>query len=130
MATEFLSEAWLANLLALGGALPVHDGATMVIQHEIAGAPAGKVRFHLVWEDGRLQTAAIGKHSEPDIVVQAKAPEALKILSGETDPHVAYMQGRLKVDGDYRKLLVDLRQWRASDRYREMWSQMAADTEV
>jgi hypothetical protein len=128
MAEEFLSEAWLELLGALGAELPEHEGATMVIQHEIAGAPAGKVRFHLVWVNGRLETAALGKHRDPDIVVQAKAAEALKILNGDMDPHVAYMQGRLKVDGDYRKFIVDLRQWRAGAPYQGMWDQVAANT--
>lgn len=128
MSEEFLSEPWLDELARLGALLPLANGVSMVVQHEIAGAPAGKVRFYIEWLNGQIQTAALGKHGEPDIVVQAKAVEALRILTGELSPDVAYMQGRLKVDGDYRRFLVDLRDWRSSSPYRELWSAMAAHT--
>jgi hypothetical protein len=54
--------------------------------------------------------------------------EALRILNGDLSPDVAYMQGRLKVDGNYRRFLVDLRDWRESADYRGLWSAMAAHT--
>jgi hypothetical protein len=126
---EFLSEDWIARLAALGAELPTVDGATVTCQHEIAGAPSGKVRFFTVWENGVLTEAAIGKHTEPTCMVQAKAPDALDVLHGRKEPEVAFMQGRLKVDGAYRQLLVDLREWRASDAYRSIWSTMAAETD-
>lgn len=125
MAEVFLSEAWIETLASKGADLPKVDGVDLVIQHEISGAPDGKVRFFVQWRDGQIVEAAIGKHGEPDITVQAKAPEALKILHGEMNPDVAYMQGRLKVDGDYRRLLIDLREWRDSAPYRSMWTEMA-----
>lgn len=125
MPEPFLSEAWIAALADQGAALPTEPGVNLVIQHEISGAPDGKVRFHLVWKDGRLEAAELGKHPEPDIMVQAKAPEALRVLRGELSPEAAFMQGRLKVDGAYRMLLVDLRQWRESGPYRALWEHMA-----
>ena len=76
-----------------------------------------------------LTEAALGKIADPDIVVQAKAPEALKILQGEMSPDVGYMQGRLKVDGDHRKLLIDLRDWRAGGAYQGLWAHMADFTD-
>lgn len=128
MAETFLSETWIEALAERGSALPEVDGVNLVIQHEIAGAPDGKVRFFLEWENGRLATASLGKHPEPNVMVQAKAPEALRVLKGDLSPDVAYMQGRLKVDGDYRRVLVDLRDWRQSAPYRDLWAAMAADT--
>ncbi|MEM7287495.1 MAG: SCP2 sterol-binding domain-containing protein [Actinomycetota bacterium] len=125
----FLSEDWIAELARVGGGLSATEGVSMSIQHEIAGAPDGKVRFHLVWTDGVLTEAALGKIADPDISVQAKAPEALKILHGEMSPDVGYMQGRLKVDGDHRRLMIDLRDWRASEAYRALWSHMADFTD-
>lgn len=121
----FLSEEWIAELARVGAEMPAAEGVSMSIQHEIAGAPDGKVRFHLVWTDGVLTEAALGKIAGPDISVQAKAPEALKILTGDMSPDVGYMQGRLKVDGDHRRLLIDLREWRAGEAYQGLWSHMA-----
>lgn len=125
MAEVFLSEAWIGALADKGADLPKVGGVDLVVQHEISGAPEGKVRFFVEWRDGQIVEAAIGKHGDPHITVQAKAAEALKILRGETNPDVAYMQGRLKVDGSYRRLLIDLREWRASEPYRAMWAEMA-----
>ena len=125
----FLSEEWIAELARVGAEMPAADGVSMSIQHEIAGAPDGKVRFHLVWTDGVLTEAALGKVADPDISVQAKAPEALKILTGDMSPDVGYMQGRLKVDGDHRRLLIDLREWRAGEAYQGLWSHMAGFTD-
>lgn len=126
----FLSEEWIAELARAGAELPAVAGASMSIQHEIAGAPDGKVRFHLVWTDGVLAEAALGKIADPDITVEAKAPEALKILRGDMSADVGYMQGRLKVDGDHRRLLIDLREWRAGEAYRALWAHMAAVTDA
>lgn len=125
VAEAFLSEAWLAELAERGRGLPEADGPDMVIQHEIAGAPDGKVRFTTEWRGGRLSSARLGKHPDPDVTIQAKAPDAVRVLRGELSPEVAFMQGRLKVDGDYRRLLVDLREWRHSAPYRQLWSDMA-----
>ena len=128
MGEVFLSDGWIAALAERGAALPVWPGADVVVQHEIAGAPDGKVRFFLVWEQGQLVRAELGKHPEPDVVIQAKAPDALDMLHRRLSPDVGYMQGRLKVDGEHRKLLIDLRDWRESEPYQAMWAEMAGLT--
>ncbi len=125
MSEEFLSEGWLAELAERGASLPAVDGVDMVVQHEIAGAPAGKVRFWLVWRDGRLHQAELGKHRDPDVLIQAKAADAMRMLRGELSADVGFMQGRLKVDGDYRKFMLDLRDWRTSEEQQALWSAMA-----
>ncbi len=129
MGAPFVSEPWINELARLGAQLPEVDGATMTVQHEIAGAPDGKVRFFIEWANGRLITAELGKIKEPDVVIAAKAPEALRILGGDLNPDVAYMQGRLKVDGDYRRFLIDLRDWRTSEPYQALVASMADFTD-
>lgn len=126
---EFLSEEWIARLAELGGALDPWPGATVTCQHEIAGAPSGKVRFSTEWVDGVLQAAELGKHGDPDCMIQAKAPDALAVLRGDKEPEVAFMQGRLKVDGEYRRLLIDLREWRSGEAYRAVWATLADETD-
>ena len=128
MGETFLSEAWVAALAEKGATLPKAAGVDLVVQHEVAGAPDGKVRFYVEYKDGKIVDAQLGKHSQPDIKIEAKAPAALKILNSEMSPDVAYMQGRLKVDGDYKRFLIDLRQWRASEAYLGMWAEMASLT--
>ncbi len=125
MSEVFLSEGWLAELAARGARLPEAPGVDMVVQHEVAGAPDGKVRFWVDWRDGRITDVRLGKHPEPDIYIQAKAADALRMVEGELSADVGFMQGRLKVDGDYRKLIIDLRDWRTSDEHRAMCAAMA-----
>jgi len=111
-----------------GAALPETPGADLVVQHEITGAPGGKVRFVIEWRDGRVVRAEAGKAADPDCVIQAKASDALRVLAGEVEPEVAWMQGRLKIDGAYREMLIDLRPWRHSDAYKALWTEMAERT--
>lgn len=125
---EFLSEEWVAELATQGAKLPKVDGIDMVIQHEIAGAPSGKVRFYTVYKDGQLTEAAIGKNGDATIQVRAKAAEAIAVMNGDMSPDVGFMQGRLKVDGDYRKLMIDHRDFRATKPYQKLWAQMAKTT--
>ncbi len=124
-----VSEAWVAALAAKGAGLPEFVGVDLVVQHEVAGAPDGKVRFYLVWANGQVQDAAIGKHPDPDVLIAVKATEAIKLLNGEISADVAFMQGRLKVDGDYRRFLLELRDFRESEPYRVLWSEMAQLTQ-
>lgn len=126
---EFLSDEWIDELSARGGDQPVVAGATIICQHEIAGAPDGKVRFYAVWTDGQLTEVAKGKHGGPDCMIVAKASDALDVLRGVKQLEVAFMQGRVKIDGDYRRLLVDLRAWRTSEAHRALWNAMADLTE-
>ncbi len=125
----FLTDDWLSELASRGGALPDFEGASIVCQHEIDGAPDGKVRFYAVWQSGRLAGVAKGKHVAPDCMIAAKAADALAVLRGDVELEVSFMQGRVKVDGDYRRLLVDLRSWRASDPLRSLCVAMAEITD-
>ncbi len=129
MGHSFLSDDWLAALAERGAALPETPGVDLVVAHEIAGAPDGKVRFVIEWRNGRIERAEAGKAPDADCVVQAKAPDARRVLAGDIAPEVAWMQGRLKIDGAYRSMLIDLREWRHSEPYRALWADMAALTD-
>ena len=54
----FLSDAWLAALAQRGAALPACEGVDLIVQHEITGAPDGKVRFVIEWRQGQIARAA------------------------------------------------------------------------
>lgn len=122
---EYLSDEWLEELARVGAELPAVDGIDLIIQHEIAGAPSGKVRYYTVLKDGQYAEVAKGKHKEAEVQVSAKAEAALRILNGDMSPDVGFMQGRLKVDGAYKQLLVDYRPFRESEPYQALWAHMA-----
>tara|TARA_B100000686_G_scaffold354174_1_gene463053 strand:- start:1469 stop:1849 length:381 start_codon:yes stop_codon:yes gene_type:complete len=121
---SFLSDDWIEDLRRLGGELPKVKGASISCQYEISGTPEGKIRFYTIWEDGVLCKVDTGKLDNPDCVIQAKYEHALDILHGRNKAEAAFMQGYLKVDGDYKKLLVDLHEWRGSAEYRKLWGDL------
>ncbi|MXV89848.1 MAG: SCP2 sterol-binding domain-containing protein [Acidimicrobiia bacterium] len=76
---------------------------------EISGGPGGPCRLGVVIRDGRLVELSPGRPAESDCTVTCSAADAAAILRGELDPAVAYMQGRLKLEGAYERVLFGLR---------------------
>ena len=114
----------MEELRRLGKELPEVKGASISCQHEISGTPEGKIRFYTIWDDGVLSEVDTGKLDNPDCILLAKYEHALDILHGRNKAGAAFMQGDLKVDGDYKKLLVDLHEWRRSAEYRKLWENL------
>lgn len=125
MGEIFLNEGWLAELSEKGATLPITVYVNLVLQYEVADLPNGKERFFIEYRDGQIKDAQLGKHTAPDIFIEMKASTVDMILSGQISVEVAYMQGRLKIQGDYKRFLIDLREWRSSEAYVAMWAGMA-----
>ena len=106
---DFGSEGWLAGVRAAAEALPAVPGCSVRARLEVPGGPGGPCRLGVVISDGRLAELSPGRLSDPDCTVSCNAADAGAILRGELDPAVAYMQGRLKVDGSYERVLFGLR---------------------
>ncbi|MYI56254.1 MAG: SCP2 sterol-binding domain-containing protein [Acidimicrobiia bacterium] len=106
---DFGSEGWLAAVRAAAEALPEVPGASVRARVEISGGPGGTCRLGVVIRDGRLAELSPGRPAEADCTVTCGAADADVILRGELDPAVAYMQGRLKLDGAYERVLFGLR---------------------
>ena len=106
---DFGSEGWLAAVRAAAEALPEIPGCSLTARVEVSGGPDGPCRLGVVVRDGRLEELSSGRPAEVDCTVSTNAADARGILSGELDPAVAYMQGRLKIDGSYERVLFGLR---------------------
>ncbi len=106
---KLLSEEWLAFVREQAGALPELPGVSLVMQHVVSGSPAGKVQCGVEVVDGRLVACAVGKRADAACTITWTYTDALAALRG-ADLDVAFMRGDLKVDGDYRRFLLDLRQ--------------------
>ena len=115
--SAFLSDEWLTEARVALADLPSIDGADGVVQYTVSGAPEGKVQVHVVVRSGRVTSIEPGKHREPDCIVSLAHPEAVALFSGELTPDVAFMSGRVKVEGDHRVWLLDLRPVRASEQF-------------
>lgn len=125
---DFGSEGWLAGVRAAAEALPAVPGCSVRARLEIAGGPGGPCRLGVVISDGRLVELSPGRLSDPDCTVTCNAADAGGILRGELDPAVAYMQGRLKVDGSYERVLFGLRPALCSVAFRSFAAQVTALT--
>ena len=123
---DFLSDEWVESLRILGSALPEVCGASISCPHEISGTPDGKIRFYIVWEDGVLADADKGKLDNPDCVILAKYEHARDLFNGGNKVEAAFMQGDLKVEGNYRKFLIDLHGWRQSAPYKKLWEDLGS----
>ena len=127
--TRFLSEEWMQAYVDTMAGLPEQSGLDAVIQYVVSGAPDGKVNFHEEIEAGRPVAVEVGKRKDADITITWKYEEAVAEHSGERTVEVAYMAARSKVEGDYRKYLIDLLPMRATDEYAAARAALAAATD-
>ena len=106
---KFLSPEWLAFVRERAdAALVVQPGCSLVMQHVVTGGPEGKAQYGAEVRDGRLVWLEPGKRSDASCTVTWTYADAVAALAG-ADLDVAFMRGSLKLDGDYRTFLLDLR---------------------
>ena len=121
---DFLSDQWVEELKNLGSKLPKVQGASISCQYEISGTPEGKIRYYIVWKEGSVSEASKGKLDNPECRFTAKYDDIREIFFGRISTEEAFMRGDLKVEGDYKKFLVDLHDWRNSPKYRKLWEDL------
>lgn len=101
----FLTQEWLDEYRALGAELPERQGATARIQYVVTTPGADDLVHHLVFEDGRLVTAALGPLTEPDVVLTLDHADAVGVQRGELDPNALFSAGTIGFAGDMRALM-------------------------
>ena len=106
---HFGSEGWLQATRAAAEALPEVPGCSLTARVEVSGGPDGPCRLGVVIRDGRLVELSPGRPAEMDCTVSCSNADARAILNGQLDPAVAYMQGRLKLEGAYERVVFGLR---------------------
>jgi putative sterol carrier protein len=109
LVTAFLTEDWLEEAAAAFAVLPDRPGIDADVQYVISGAPGGKVQVCAAVRSGRITELAVGKHDDPDCTVTLSYADAVALFLGELGPEVAYMSGRVKIDGDHRIWVLDMR---------------------
>lgn len=124
-----LSQEWLDRRREVLGALPPKPGASVRIQHVVAGAPDGQVAYVEVFEDGRLTAASVGASDDVDITFNETYPDAVAIATGELDLHVGFMQGRVKAVGSIGSFMAVLPATQ-SEEHRDAVRQVAAETDA
>ncbi|MEM9202685.1 MAG: SCP2 sterol-binding domain-containing protein [Actinomycetota bacterium] len=108
MSDAFTPE-WFDRIAPTLSSLPSAGAVDAVVQYVISSTPDGKVTFHAVIEQGVVIDVASGKASDPTAVISASYDAALDILEGRKSPDAGFMDASLKVEGDHKTWLLDLR---------------------
>jgi hypothetical protein len=126
---SFLSPEWFDLQLELLGALPKQKGVNLELQMSVEATPDGTVMVHQVVTDGRLTAAGIGAADDAVTELTVQYDDAVAVAKGEVDPHVRYMQGRIKLKGSMPPLLLHLRPVTASEAFATAWGDLVGRTD-
>lgn len=125
---KFLSQEWLDESKKLAEDQPERPGASARMQYVVTGAPEGDVKYYWVLENGKILESQLGEMDDPEITLTQSYDDAKKIQTGELDAQAAFMQGRIKVDGNMAKLM-SLMPLTNSPEYKELQEKIRDITE-
>ncbi len=103
---KWLTQEWFDEQTRLAQDQPERPGATARMQYVVTGGPDGDVRFYWILEDGKLIENSLGTLDDPELTLTQSYEDAKKIQTGELDAQAAFMQGRIKAEGNMAKLLA------------------------
>jgi hypothetical protein len=115
---EWLSEEWLKEVADHAGTRPPVAGANGTVSLAITTGRRDEVSYHWSYRDGIPGEGAVGAIANADLTLTIARDDAQAVASGEVEPSVAYMRGRLKASGD-GALLLGLLASTATDSYRD-----------
>jgi putative sterol carrier protein len=108
MAVKFLSEDWATEVTKLlqadEGVQKAAKGQTVTIQQNIKDTPDGESPNYLRVSEGVPQVV-IGTADKAEITVTESYDTAVALDKGELNPQAAFMQGKIKVQGNLLKLM-------------------------
>ena len=124
----WLSKEWLDATGKMAENQPEHPGATARIQYVVEGGPGGTIKYYWIVENGKLIESDLGELDDSEITMTQSYDDAMKIQKLQLDANAAFMQGRLKVDGNIGKLLSLLPLTNSAE-YRELQKEILEVTE-
>lgn len=110
MPVKYLSEDWAREVTSLlqstEAVTNTIKGQSFAIQQVVTDVPdRGEIRFYAKSADG-VPTVAIGETDNPDATLTAAYPISVSMDKGELNPQAAFMQGKLKIQGNLMKLMT------------------------
>ena len=103
--SKFLTQEWLDETRGMAASQPERPGASARMQYIVTGAPDGDVHYYWIVENGKLLDSQLGDVADADFSMSMTYDDALKIQRLELDANAAFMQGRIKVNGNMAKLM-------------------------
>jgi alkyl sulfatase BDS1-like metallo-beta-lactamase superfamily hydrolase len=102
---KYLTQEWLDEGRTMGETQPERPGATARMQYIVTGAPEGDVHYYWILENGKLLESKLGDLPDADFSMSMTYDDAVKVQRQELDANAAFMQGRIKVNGNMAKLM-------------------------
>jgi predicted lipid carrier protein YhbT len=103
---KWLTQEWLDETRKMAESQPERPGASARMQYVVTGGPEGEIKYYWVLENGNLLDSQLGEMPDPEVTMTETYEDAMKIQKGELDPNAAFMQGRIKVQGNMAKLMA------------------------
>jgi putative sterol carrier protein len=104
---RWLTQEWLDEVRERAQGQPERPGASARMQYVITEVPdGGAIRYYWVLENGRLLENRLGDLPDAELTLTQTYEDAKRIQSGDLDPQAAFMQGRIKVEGNMAKLMA------------------------
>ena len=125
---QWLTQEWLDTQRNLAADQPERPGASARMQYRITGGPDGEIAYYWVLEDGKLVESSLGTIDDAELTLLMTYDDARNVQQGELDEQAAFMQGKVKVEGNMAKLMA-LMPITSSPEYRELQDKLRAATE-
>ena len=126
---RFLSDDWFRLSLEAASTWPERPGVDCSANFEVTGAPDGKVHYHTVIRAGRLVEMSSGKLADAEVGIVYKYNDARAEVAGGDHPDLAFMSGRMKLEGEYARWVYGLRPLLDSAEYGAYRSALAERTD-
>jgi putative sterol carrier protein len=126
--SKWLTQEWLDEQTKLAQDQPEREGASARMQYVITGGPDGDIKYYWVLEDGKIVENQLGTMDDPELTLTQSYEDAKKIQMGELEAQAAFMQGRVKAEGNMAKLMA-LMPITSSPEYRELQDRIREITE-
>lgn len=126
---KWLSQEWLDEQKRLAADQPERPGASARMQYVIKGyGGEPDVSYYWVLEDGKLIENQLGALDDAELTLTMSRADAEAVQRGTLDEQAAFMQGRIKVEGNMAKLMA-LLPITGSAEYKELQEKLRAATE-
>lgn len=109
MGVKYLSDDWAREVTSLLQSMEAVTstikGQSFAIQQVVTDVPdRGEVKFYAKVVDG-VPSVVIGETDPSDATLTAAYPVSVLMDKGELNPQAAFMQGKLKIQGNLMKLM-------------------------